>query len=684
MKTTRRLGIFVFYDRDGIVDDYVLHILRELTTVTERFVFTCNGALCSDYFSLIEQYTSDIFIRKNIGFDALAYKDTLEKYIGWNQVRQYDELLLLNDTYYGPFISFVNIFSQMEHRNCDFWGLTAQEQRGDINEPYHIQSYLINIRTQMLHSSTFCEFWQTLSELRIRIHRDAIVFFELQFTKYFEDKGFKSGSFCNTIKVKKKENLTDCNYAILNPYKLLKEFGMPILKRKCFTVSRNGLGDSIRENTQKSLIFIQHHTTYDVRMIWKHLIRQLNPKQLADSLGLTYILPYRRSPAMDISRKKIAILAHIYYNDAAKVETCFSYLQNVPTSIDIYITTSLPDTKELIQDAAKRHNITNYQIVMIGNRGREIRGMLVECADIFRRYEYVCFVHDKKTTGGFPVPEVGDSFMYLLWDNMLKSEQYIYNILDTFEKNPCLGILAPPPPYHWRYFSDIRTTWCGDFHVSKKLEESLQLNCVMSREYSPITIGTAYWCRTSALHPLIDYHFQPEDFPPEPMQTNGTICHAIERIFSFVAQHAGYASGIVMNDEYAALHLSNYQECVMTLSRDNLTGEEIFSCDPLTLRSEPIRMMYHRFRDVYIYGAGEIASDVIRCLLQMGLEPKGCIVSDGRKRTDDFCGCPVWELSELELDQEHTGIILALNKENQRQVLSSLLARQFTNIYLRG
>jgi rhamnosyltransferase len=678
-----RLGIFVFYDKDGVADDYVLHILTELSTVTKRLVIVCNGKVRSSCFTLFRQYSADILIRKNIGYDACAYKEALEQYLQWDQVLRYDELLLANDTYFGPFVPFADIFDRMDKRSCDFWGLTSQGERKDINQPYHIQGYFIVIRKRLLHSSVFFDFWNTLAE--IRTYNDAVHSFELRMTSYFQANGFECLTLCDSTKLDSANKREDYSYIFFNSYRMMEEFGAPIIKRKCFSLPAADLFRySSREDAKRSIDYIQNHTDYDTGMIWKHLIRQLNPKQLADSLGLTYILPYRRSPAMDITRKKIAILAHIYYNDAAKVETCFSYLQNVPTSIDIYITTSLPDTKELIQDAAKRHNITNYQIVMIGNRGREIRGMLVECADIFRRYEYVCFVHDKKTTGGFPVPEVGDSFMYLLWDNMLKSEQYIYNILDIFEKNPCLGILAPPPPYHWRYFSDIRTTWCGDFHVSKKLEESLQLNCVMSREYSPITIGTAYWCRTSALHPLIDCHFQPEDFPPEPMQTNGTICHAIERIFSFVAQHAGYASGIVMNDEYAALHLSNYQECVMTLSRDNLTGEEIFSCDPLTLRSEPIRMMYHRFRDVYVYGAGEIAGDVIRCLLQMGLEPKGCIVSDGRKRTDDFCGCPVWELSELELDQEHTGIILALNKENQRQVLPSLLARQFTNIYLGG
>ena len=463
------------------------------------------------------------------------------------------------------------------------------------------------------------------------------------------------------------------------------EFGLSSEEDAASGLRDEFLYDPGNKIIKKNMDNVQEDTDYDVTLVWKRLIREFNPKQLADSLGLTYILPYKCSPVVDICKKKIAILAHIYYNDAAKVDICLSYLHKVPATIDIYITVSLTETKELIQTAAERYDITNYQIVMIGNRGREIRGMLVECADIFYQYEYVCFVHDKKTSGGGPSSEPGDSFMYLLWDNLLKSEDYIKNILYAFEQNPYLGLLVPPPPHHWKYTGNLRNPWCINFNETKRLVNRLGLNCVISPEYAPLTLGTAYWCRTAALRPLVDHGFKPEDFPEEPLKKqDGTFGHAIERIFSFVAQHTGYATGIVMNEEYAALHMSNYQECIRTLEKSIVSDGEYYLLYPLILYPKSIRALYQKFRDVYIYGAGEIASEVIKSLSRMGLEPKGCIVSDGRKRTDDFCGCPVWELSELELDQEHTGIILALNKENQRQVLPSLLARQFTNIYLGG
>jgi lipopolysaccharide biosynthesis protein len=52
--------------------------------------------------------------------------------------------------------------------------------------------------------------------------------------------------------------------------------------------------------------------------------------------------------------------------------------------------------------------------------------------------------------------------------------------------------------------------------------------------------GTMFWARTAALKPLFDVKLEWEDYPTEPVTSDRTILHAIERLLPLVAQHAGY------------------------------------------------------------------------------------------------------------------------------------------------
>ena len=48
------------------------------------------------------------------------------------------------------------------------------------------------------------------------------------------------------------------------------------------------------------------------------------------------------------------------------------------------------------------------------------------------------------------------------------------------------------------------------------------------------------------------------DFPSEPVGPDGTLLHAIERLYPFVAQEAGYFSGYITTAEYAELEYTNW------------------------------------------------------------------------------------------------------------------------------
>ena len=49
-----------------------------------------------------------------------------------------------------------------------------------------------------------------------------------------------------------------------------------------------------------------------------------------------------------------------------------------------------------------------------------------------------------------------------------------------------------------------------------------------------------FWARSAALVPLLELDLTFEDFPAETGQTDGTLAHAIERLYLYSCERAGY------------------------------------------------------------------------------------------------------------------------------------------------
>lgn len=680
MREKTRISILVVYDKDGKVDDYLLHLIKELVENTTRLIVVVNGELTEKSFERIGEYTQEIFIRKNEGYDVTAWKEALEKYIGWEQVKRYEELLLVNDSFYGPFCSLKHIFEQMEERKADFWGLTEQYPMpntfGAAYEgkmlPYHIQSFFIVVRKNMLRSEEFQKFWHDLPQ--IVNFSDAVTKYELCFTEYFKSKGYLCDTYVKSKIIDSRKEENGYSYLMYNPCEMITRCQCPIIKKKCFSMPYYDILEySMGEDAVKCLQYIESHTSYDVSMIWKNLIRTMDPGKLNNSLHMRYVLPHTFSvdKSIDCKVEQVAVIAHMYYPEL--IEIGCAYLCRLPKGVDIFITTTSEENKCIIQEKMQEERDVK-EIIVIGNRGREIRGLLVECAEIFKMYKYVCFVHDKRTTGNLADKKIGQSYMYTLWQSMLKSSEYVQNIISLLQQKEYLGILAPVPVYHWNYFGYLGNEWTNCFENTKKLAERIGIQCVISEEYSPIALGTAFWCKTDALLPLFTHAFVEEDFQEEPLSVDGTLNHSIERILPYVAQSQGYATGIVMSDEYARLHLSNYHRMINgVMNQERKMNTSVTYRDYVMMNmDEHITDFFMQNKKIFVYGTGDFASRVTRFINANKLKIEGYIVSEGHKNTDIFEGKKVYCISEIEYSPKEVGIIVALNKNYQKEVIPIL------------
>lgn len=116
-----RLAIYVFWEKEGIVRNYVLTYLAGLKEIAEKIYVVVNGKITSAGKDTIQKMGISVIVRENIGVDFWAYKTGLDAEGGLDK---YDEIILANCSCYGPVYPFSEMFKKMDKSSVDFWGIT--------------------------------------------------------------------------------------------------------------------------------------------------------------------------------------------------------------------------------------------------------------------------------------------------------------------------------------------------------------------------------------------------------------------------------------------------------------------------------------------------------------------------------------------------------------------------------
>ena len=559
-KEIKRLAIYAFFDAQGKVDEYVKYFLNDLKKNVSEILVVCNGILSPEGRDALSKYANNIVVRPNEGYDITAYKEGLRFY-GWEQLEKFDEVMLINDTLFGPFYPFKEMFDEMDTRDLDFWGITKHHSVeydcfGTVKYGYmpeHIQSSFTVFRQSLVKTREFQNHWDNLRT--ITNYAEAVGYHEAIFTKDFGEMGFKWGLYIDTSDL---EGYTRYPLMMMSS-ELIINRRCPVMKRKSFSQNYYDLlGDTVVNATIESFEYIDKHLDYDVNMIWDNILRTNNMADIKKLLHLNYTLPAHQEFRKSEDNKKepkVALMMHLYYDDMA--EWCLKYAKSMPETADIYITTTSEEKKKNIINVFKSLKCNKLEVIVIQNRGRDVSSLLVGCRPYVDDYDYICYAHDKKTTQIKPYC-VGESFAYKCFENILATPEFVQNIISTFEDNPRLGLLTPPPPNHGRLYNTVGSEWANNFNNTASLAHKLKLNVDINWRKEPIApLGTMFWFRPEALKTLFEQEYKYEDFPSEPNGFDGTLLHAIERVYAFVVQHEGYYPAWVMSDDFARIELTN-------------------------------------------------------------------------------------------------------------------------------
>lgn len=540
---SKRAVIYVIFDRRGGVEAYVEHALRELRSDAHHILAVVNGALSEEGRARLEAVADDILVRPNEGFDIWGHKAGID-HLG-DRIADFDEIVLTNDTWFGPVRPYEPVFTRMAARPLDFWGMTdnvkmTNPATGEGQVPDHLQSFWIAVRRRMFLSDEWRDYWQTLPLMAD--YYSAVLTHEVVFTERFTTAGFTSAAAFPAAGY-------PTNHPALFNADLLLNDGCPIVKRRPFFhwppyLDRHGvIGRWIAEDMASY--------GYPVEHMYSNLARNVPPKDLNVDLGLNDVLAGQDQGFDASAALAVVAVLHIFYVDMT--DEMLDRVDTLPTTYDLVVTTQDEHRADEIRAiiAARPRNGRAVDVrVVDSNDGRDQSAFLIGCKDVLLsgKYDLVVKLHSKKTPqDGF---NVGRAFKEQQFSNLLDSVGYTANVLSLFQREPGLGIVYPPM-VHIGYPTMGRAWWANKPGF-EKLAAQMGIMVPLD-DISPLApYGSMFIARPEALRLLIEQPWQYSDFGGAEAYQDGGLAHVLERVPSYAAAELGYHTRTILNAEYFA------------------------------------------------------------------------------------------------------------------------------------
>lgn len=576
---SNRIAIYTFYEHKGIVRNYVTNYLSVLFEVATRILVVVNGLLTAESRTKLEDLGCEILQRGNYGLDFGAWKAGLN-FITWDELEKYDELILCNYSCYGPIgISFKNMFDEMNSRhysnsyafndvlNCNFWGITLQPIQNieikNVSDSLcvwkNLHTKFVTFRKSAFTHKAFQKWWNDLVEYD-DLERE-ILEHEFKFVKYLNKNGLSSDSYINFDKYHflKSCECVDFLYAL----EMVKTSNLCLINKEIFAEYQYFFTKSLANSSRNLLDYLTTNYPIHANNIWENLLATYPISKIKLSLHLNFTFSsnniFNTNMQSPNIKAKIAIICYGYYQELAAEN--LRYISNAPKNSSVFIVSSKENTlnfyKSQIALLQKNNkclfNSIDYRLK--NNQGRDLSALLVTCKDVFSNYDYICFIHDKKSPH-LGIDLTSRDFSYHCMDNCLHNEIYIYNIINAFNSNPRLGMLVPPTIYFADFIALGNELGEENKYWYNQLYSIFKINCPIDSE--PVApFGSMFWVRSDAMRTILNKNWDYVDFPTEPMALDGTISHALERFFPSCVQNDGFYTAWGMSDDFESCYLNN-------------------------------------------------------------------------------------------------------------------------------
>jgi len=243
----------------------------------------------------------------------------------------------------------------------------------------------------------------------------------------------------------------------------------------------------------------------------------------------------------------IAVHLHLYFIDM--LDFVFDYLSNVPFEFDLYI--SIPDVVECnagdITSRMRRvKKVGKVQIRRCENRGRDIAPLICTFGRELSKYDYIAHFHTKKSSHT-PTHSVWAQFIF---EHLLGSEGRVRRILSLLQND--YRVVSPPD---FLLMPEEPSGWGSNLENAQKLVALSGMDFDLQKEFPVIEFpqGSMFWARGATLRRFFTLPITEKDFPAEPIGTDGSLAHALERLFFVwgIEENAGVCQVFLKGEEDA-------------------------------------------------------------------------------------------------------------------------------------
>jgi len=167
---------------------------------------------------------------------------------------------------------------------------------------------------------------------------------------------------------------------------------------------------------------------------------------------------------------------------------------------------------------------------ILPNRGRDIGPLLTEFgAELVENYDIIGHIHTKQTK--HKSRRIVERWRVFLLDNLLGDGRRLKvadTIIETMTVNPQIMICFP---------DDTNAVgWAINRAEAERLAPRLGIK--MLPNFINYPVGTMFWVCSSWLRRFVELKLDWQDYPAEPIANDGTILHAIERLFALAPENA--------------------------------------------------------------------------------------------------------------------------------------------------
>lgn len=236
------------------------------------------------------------------------------------------------------------------------------------------------------------------------------------------------------------------------------------------------------------------------------------------------------SEGAGVSREaKVALHLHLHYPEQA--DFLIRALGKARQKPDLFISVTSEEGGVRVERMLEKYRVKCHEIEVFPNRGRDLGPFLTGFRESLLNYDVLGHFHTK---GSKHAPsDFVKRWNAFLSENLIgRRGQLMDAILERMNAEPKIGIVYPDDPMIWGWFEN--------YTMGKTLLEKLGLAIQKENTFFNYPAGSMFWARTAALKPLFDLGLRWEDYPEEPISQDGTILHAIERLFGIIPEQIGY------------------------------------------------------------------------------------------------------------------------------------------------